>query len=520
MTTAGLSRRSVWVSVAVVGVVAGVFAAVELRNGVLPTWDTVSYWSGAEAIRHGDWFGSHLQPSFSNFTVIEFLERGGRLPFVDFPIGYPIVVALVGLVIGTQAAMAVWTVAAVAAVAALVCVGPVGRAVSVEVLAARALLGLGIVATSPFRVVTRTAMTEPLFCVAALGLVLGLLNHRRSGRGWPVVIAAALACGMLRFVGAVLVVLVGVECWRRSRSVLRSLGWAAVVVAPTALNAWWTSRAGGGHTARLHGISGMDVERFSRSVGGWVDARHANVALTFFSSEGARWWAALVAVVWLAAALVAIVGVILDPGRWMPPELELCLAAAGLLMIGLVAGMVGFDALLNPDNRVMLPLGVLTLAGAAWSIDARHGRALLTATAVWALVAVFPRGPGDPYFPTATAPATVAAAEASGAKVVVSPDADLVHWYSGLPAAYPPKTYFELTGEHVDATDQWAALPCALYRADAVLIVPRGGLLFDLDLAALDDLVATGALEPDEQTDVTVLWPSGSACAEPDGAAG
>lgn len=507
----GVSVRAV-VAIAVAAT-AGLVAGVQLRNGVLPTWDTVSYWSGAEAIRAGDLFGSNLQPSFSNFTVIEFLERGGRLPFVDFPVGYPILIAAVGLLTGTHTAMAVWTVAGCAAFAGLICWGPTLRPVTPAMLATRAAIAIGLVVTSPMRVVTRAGMSEPLFCAIAIGLILALLDFRRTGRRWPLVIALAVAAGMLRFVGASLVVLVVAERWRRTRSAKDALGWGAVAIAPAVANAWWASRAGGGHSARLHAISGLDVERFSRSVGGWIDARHANIALTFFSNEGARWWTYPLAVIWIAAALSALVTVIVGPARRLPAELELCLAASALLAIGLVAGMLGFDALVNPDNRVMLPLGVLTLTGLAWTATPATGRYALAGASAWLLAAVVPRGATDPYLPTAAEPATVAVAEASGASAIVTPDADLLHWYSGLPAAYPPKAYLELTDEHIDIDAQWDALACAMLDADAVLLVPGGNLMFGLDARSVEQLVTAGELLPEPHGDITVFRPTPSDCA-------
>ena len=75
------------------GVVVGL---IQFRHGIVHLLDTVTYWSGAEAVRNGHLFGSNLAPSFSNFTAIEFLDRGGQLPFVDFPIGYPLAAAFLG----------------------------------------------------------------------------------------------------------------------------------------------------------------------------------------------------------------------------------------------------------------------------------------------------------------------------------------------------------------------------------------------------------------------------------------
>ena len=59
----------------------------QFRYGIVHLLDTVTYWSGTEATSNGRLFTTNLAPSFSNFSAIEFLERSGRLPFVDFPVG-------------------------------------------------------------------------------------------------------------------------------------------------------------------------------------------------------------------------------------------------------------------------------------------------------------------------------------------------------------------------------------------------------------------------------------------------
>ena len=105
-------------------VLAGVVALIQLRQGVLQILDTGSYLSGAAAFRSGHPLTSTLAPSFSNFDVIQFLERGGRLPFVDFPIGYATVSGILGLVVGARRALALVVIVATAALAALIVIGP------------------------------------------------------------------------------------------------------------------------------------------------------------------------------------------------------------------------------------------------------------------------------------------------------------------------------------------------------------------------------------------------------------
>ena len=89
----------------------------QFRHGIVHLLDTVTYWSGTEATSNGHPFTTNLAPSFSNFSAIEFLERSGRLPFVDFPVGYPLVAGIFGFIIGTRHAMELLCVIALIAIA-------------------------------------------------------------------------------------------------------------------------------------------------------------------------------------------------------------------------------------------------------------------------------------------------------------------------------------------------------------------------------------------------------------------
>jgi hypothetical protein len=57
-----------------------VIGIIQFRQGIVHLLDTVSYWSGAQAVADGHPFTSRLAPSFSNFDAIEFVQRGGRIP--------------------------------------------------------------------------------------------------------------------------------------------------------------------------------------------------------------------------------------------------------------------------------------------------------------------------------------------------------------------------------------------------------------------------------------------------------
>ena len=94
------------------------------------------------------------------------------------------------------------------------------------------------------------------------------------------------------------------------------------------MNIVWANAAGGGHSAGWRGIDTADIRWFVRSVGGWVDARQGNIGLTYFGGEGPAWWSWPLTVVWLAAGVLAVLGVARVVRSRLPEPLELSLAAS------------------------------------------------------------------------------------------------------------------------------------------------------------------------------------------------
>ena len=205
-------------AILVAAIGAALVAVVQLRDGIVHLLDTVTYWSGAQAVADGRPFTTQLAPSFSNFDALDFLERGGRLPFVDFPVGYPLVAGSLGAVIGVRLAMHLLVVAAVSAVAVLVVVGdrrPDRTDVDRLRLGWLATFGIALAAMPTMRLVTQGALSESLFCASTLALVIALAKYREGGRWWPVAILT-VATSLLRFIGAPLALLAGWELYRRT----------------------------------------------------------------------------------------------------------------------------------------------------------------------------------------------------------------------------------------------------------------------------------------------------------------
>ena len=291
---------------------------VQLRDGIVPLLDTVTYWSGAEAVASGRPFTTNLAPSFTNFDAVDFLGRGGRLPFVDFPVGYPVVAGVIGAAIGVRAAMQILVVAALAAVATLVVLGgrtttshddhdDGSRSIDTFRLGWLAALGVALIALPTTRLVTQGVLSETLFCASAIALVVALAKYRQGGHWWPVALLT-VTTSLLRFIGAPLAMLAGWEHWRRTGDKRGSIGRTILLMIPAGSNIVLASAFGGGHNAGWRGLDRLDVDVFTRSVGGWLDSRQGDLRRTYFTGEGPAWWAWIVTALWLIGLFVVLVG--------------------------------------------------------------------------------------------------------------------------------------------------------------------------------------------------------------------
>jgi len=502
---------------AVAATAAMVVGLVQFRHGIVHLLDTVSYWSGAQSVADGHPFTTRLAPSFSNFSAVEFAERGGRIPFVDFPVAYPLTAGAIGAVIGVRPAMQLLCVVALGAVAWAVVAGA-SRDASTRRTSLLAVAGVLLVMMPTTRLVTQGALSEPLFCAVSLWLVVALARFRDGGPLRPVVVLASLV-GLLRFIGAPLVLLVAWEHHRRHGNAKKSLSLAAAMVAPAAANAMWASLSGGGHNAGWRGLQRADLETLVRSVGGWLDARQGDLRRTYFTLDGPSWWSWIVTAAWLALLAYALIGLLRRRGT-LPAAAELALVASGIVTAGLVAGMAGFDGLVIADNRLMLPSGLLTLAAVFWTISARFDRpvgrpwraAPVLALVAWTVVAVDPADVGVSFSDNSEPRTYSVAARDLGASVVVSNDADALHWDTGIPAAYAPLAVKPLTGENVDEVPLYEALPCALADNDGVVVLSPEATFSVVNRALLDAQVEAGRLEYESMTGADVYRPTDDAC--------
>ena len=498
------------------GVVVGL---IQFRQGIVHLLDTVTYWSGAEAVRNGNLFDSNLAPSFSNFTAIEFLDRGGQLPFVDFPIGYPLVAGFFGIFIGVRHAMELLCVLALMAISAAFIYGSKNSATAKAQPFIIGILGVLITMMPTTRLVTQGALSEPLFCAVALWLVICLARYR-SGGHWTMVAVLTIAAGLLRFIGAPLALLSGWERYKRTQQKLSSALWSLALMLPAALNILLATGAGGGHNAGWRGLGRQDMDVFVRSIGGWFDAKQGDLRRTYFTAEGPSWWSWVIALMWLALVIFAVAHLIQRSKR-LPATAEIALVASGIISLGLIAGMMGFDALVIADNRLMLPTGVLTLAALSWIISDQvqeRGRALFIPAAlllvIFTICAVRPWNVGESFSESSGLKPYSQAALDSGAVVIISNDADAVHWDTGLPTAYAPLPMQALTGQAQDIAPLYANLPCALWRAKGAVVLSDGVTFSGADIDLLNEQVDAGRLTLTSSNGASVYLPTARACDE------
>ena len=521
-----LSRPTIthpWVTAIYVVTAIGalVVALVQFRHGIVHLLDTVTYWSGAEAASNGHPFTTQLAPSFSNFSAIEFLERSGRLPFVDFPVGYPLVAGILGVVIGTRHAMELFCIVALIAIAIAFITG---AKKSTESKLAPFLLGaMGILITmSPaMRLVTQGALSEPLFCAVAIWLVIALAKFRSGGK-WIPVVALSIAAGLLRFIGAPLAILAGWERYQKTGRKLSSLMWTIAMMIPAASNILWASSAGGGHNAGWRGLNRIDIEVFVRSIGGWFDTKQGDLRRTYFTNEGPSWWSWIVTIAWLVAVIVALYSIV-RRRHFLTATAEFALAASAIISAGLVAGMMGFDALVIADNRLMLPTGILTLAAIVWSVHefvskqngSRRTQSFSIAMAtliLFALLAVRPWNVAESFSDSSELKPYSIAAVQSGAEIIITNDADGVHWDTGLPSAYAPLPVKSLTGEAQDVATLYTELPCALLRHNGAVVLSNDFTFSGANSELLTQEVEAERLTIETTDAATVYSPTATAC--------
>ena len=496
---------------ALVGLVTAVLAVVYAWHGPAQFFDAASYTAGADSFAGGHGITTQLVPSFSDFSAVDFVTRGGRVPFTDFPAGFTVLTGVVAWFTSARRALMLVAIAGTAVMSAGIVHTVMrrragGASVSPWHLAAACLFAVGVPLMPIYQYVLRGGLSEPVFCavLVCLAAVLVVGGPRRL----PLAVVLGGLAGCVRFVGLPVVLVPAVLLWR-DRGLRRSWRWVAGSVAPVLVNVAWASAVGSGHRVGLREIKGADLRMGLHSLVGWVSERHGGSLSLFYSGRWPVWWGFLLAGAWAAAVVVALVATGLGR-QWLPRPIQVTLAMAGVLTIALLAGMLLFDSLVAPDNRLMLPAGILTLTGLLWAACERlDGRLLLAAAVLWVASAAEPWTLEPQRAPKVRADLVAAVGDAA---LVVGDDADAVWWHTGTPAAYLPRAVRLLTGDPVDQRAELRLLPCLLAEHDGVIVL-SGGPFADKSLGdELAAMVENGSLTAHQFGEIVRYEPTGADC--------
>lgn len=479
--------------------------------------DSEFYRAAAITARHGHFGMTTLTSYFSGFTPIEIMRAEGLTKFVEFPLGYP---ALVAVLSGPSGFEWGWRLGQLVAAAALgwsasVIVGAV-RDRTKRTVAACILTAVTILSPA---VTTAILRIQPEFLLCALSalVIAGTVRHVRDGKSIAVAVVAAAAAPVVRFVGIGLVVL-PLLAMRGVRTRTRVLVGAAMVT-PALANQLWVLSSGASRVRGINGLGWDYLRRATITAEGWLWADGAVDPRIDTSTSIARWVAFAVVV----TVLIVMTGAVLRPsmrptGAWVP------LAGAGCLLAAIFGGMVVADRFVRPDTRQLLPVQLCVLWALAaivvsrWTAWPRAQQIVaVTAAIVWVVVAVAPwssvtKQIRDPAIPNASA--MRAAAESVGARLLFADVAGTLHQITGSPAAYLPFDPNIITGERVDEIAQTQALVCGLAQHHAAVFFTGLPTYHNWGpiVAVLDQGVALGLLHLRDEQRFRVYEPTGARC--------
>ena len=505
-------RASPLVCVIAVGCVALCIALAQ--HGPVMFWDASSYAAGADSVARGHGLTTQMVPTFSNYSPVEFIERGGRVPFTDFPAGFTLVTGIIAIATGARQAMMVVAFAStgILVIALLHGVRTTHRRLRETstadrwTIAAIVCFAIGVVLFPSYQWMLRAGLSEPAFCAVVLSVAALLVVGDRHHLPLAVVLSGIAGC--IRFVGLPIIAVSALLLWR-DRGHRRTWGWVLAAIAPTVANVLWSSAVGSGHRFGLRDLSLSDVRIALHAIVGWVSNHYGGGLALFYGESWPVWWGFVLAIVWLAGVVVALVGE--ARGRsLMPRPMQVTLAMAGVLVGSLFVGMLLFDSFVQPDNRLLMPAGLLTITGLVWSAAERFdGRWVLAGVLVWIALACEPwslRAQDEPM----ARPDLIAAV--GDARIVVSDDSDGVWWETGVPAAALPTASSWLTGEANDQTGELLRLPCVLHAEGGVNVVTAGPFMDQAWTQRLEPFVDSGELTEQRFGTVLRFTPTGTGC--------
>lgn len=545
-------------------------AILRLRHGLALVGDSGSYLAGASGFSDGRWFETPLVPSFSEIPLLDTVNDAGWSSFTDFGVGTPLIIAFFDLFLPLRHAAGAVNVLAIGSIAAAVVIGPWASRRRSE-LWARSILAVALSCWPILRFTGVGVLSEPVFCAAVLWLavMLGRLSppsprtHSPQSHGpgshgpgsqdvhqhevqspvhveprTPMLIVLGVLTvitGFTRFVGPTVAVVVAVlllgygVSWRRA-------GWwfLATGLVPTTVT-WLASR--GTRAWSFHSRSADDIFFLARGVGGWFEAGMGDQTSTLlrqsFRPSLVEWAIALAATSgaivvmwnWFREIRHTRARIESSPGsraaadrrhNWTPGPAVILATALALVI---VPSMFFLDAILKLENRIMMPSGVLVISAAGWWLASKASAPLaLGGVCLWAVVATHPwhwlERPA-PSRPTTLTAAVRDLEVRNAVEYVITNQADLVWWHTGVPARYLPSGDFNRSDRTYDPRPIMAALPCALARTNGAIVVDMNvGLPEPLileDQLSLD--VAAGRYDRVEITPGIVTYqPTGRSC--------
>lgn len=504
-------RRAAQVVAALTALVCAALATLILCDGIIPFGDAVSYWSGVRETAAGRPLTTRLLSPFTGFPLVDFLAEGGRAPFTAYAVGHPVLVGLVAVPVGADAAMIMVTILATGAIGWWVVRGPVVRATrqSATVLGIRAMLVIGVLMMPIGQTLIRSALPEVPFTLTAIGASVELVRSRDDDRSATRAALWAALAGLLRFQGIAIGIVVVLVLVRRRRTIRSAITSSFVALCAPLVALVWASVVGQGRRTSWYGLSVSDVEFGVTSIARWFTSDGApGLDVVARSGWQVPWWAVTVAAAWVVFGAVATWS--WWKGGPLPPRVHLpmlVVTAQGLLVLGTILVL---DDLTTFEPRILWPLAVLTLTSLGWWVDdlpRRQGIALLAVVALWAALAAPPTrwSIGGKYEGTAVSEI----ATEIGAELVVTNAADALHFETGLPAAYFPVAIDAQTGISRDTSDDYAALPCALAESGGIAAVDLSGFVdAGTIIRSLRIEVRNGHLDAERMGDVVLFRPT------------
>ena len=546
-TTTGLFAVTLAVFISVM------LAAWRMRHGLALVGDSGSYLAGASGFSQGRWFESPLVPSFSELPLLDTVNNGGWSPFADFGFGAPMIIAIFDVVLPLHTAAGLVNVVATGCIAAAIMFGPWTPQRAMEWWT-RSLLAISVSCWPILRFTGVAVLSEPVFCAVILwiAVIVSRLGKRSTGTlrspGSPrltVLISLGvltLIAGFTRFVGPIVAIVVAILLIQRGLSWRRASLWVmATGLVPSVVTALAT---GGTRTWTFHSRDSSDVFFLARGVGGWFEAGMGDQTDTLlrlsFQPSLLDWFISIASIAgavwilwwWLRLGVTktsASVDTEISPRSPLEPALVLGAALA----LAVVPSMFFLDAILKLENRIMMPTGLLIISAGGWWLARRSSRTMSPgsksrglisrgfispsfisrgAVCLWAIVATQPwnwlerPAPSEPTRLTA-------AVDGLGAKYVVTNQADLVWWHTGVPARYLPSGFFDRSARSYDPEPIMTALPCALaINGGAVVVDTVAGLPSRIQEQLSADVAAGHYDEMEIEPGVFAYWPTGLNC--------